>query len=245
MFPTLFHFGHLVLPTFGALAALGLMLALVLSERTAALAGVDAAKLWDAGIFAVVAAFVLSRLLLLVVYWRSFARFPVLVLTVPSLTAMGLLLTVVATAVWLRYQRVPLLEALDAWAPCAMLVWACLALGHFAEGSDPGMPTPLPWGLPPMRGEAMRLHPVALYVALAATALVFVSYGQLHRRLGPGATAGRTLAWAGLVQFLLTFVRQPGQVAWLGLERLEWVALGMMVAGVGLVGNSLRAARGD
>ena len=60
MFPTLFHFGHVSLPTFGALAALGLMLALWLSERTAGLAGVDAAKLWDAGIFAVIAAFCLS-----------------------------------------------------------------------------------------------------------------------------------------------------------------------------------------
>jgi phosphatidylglycerol:prolipoprotein diacylglycerol transferase len=243
--PTLFHFGHLSLPTFGALAALGLMLALVLSERTAALAGVDAAKLWDAGIFAVVAAFVLSRLLLLIAYWSSFARFPVLVLTVPSLTPLGLLLTAVGTAIWLRARRVPLLEALDAWAPCAMLVWGCLALGHFAEGSDPGMPTTLPWGLPPMRGEVVRLHPVALYAALVAFALVFVSYQQLGRRLGPGAAAGRTLAWAGLAQFLLTFVRQPGQSAWLGLERLEWVALGMIVAGAGLVGNSLRAERKD
>jgi phosphatidylglycerol:prolipoprotein diacylglycerol transferase len=243
--PTLFHFGHLSLPTFGALAALGLMLALVLSERTAALAGVNAAKLWDAGIFAVVAAFVLSRLLLLIEYWSSFARFPVLVLTVPSLTPVGLLLTLAATTAWLRVRHVPLPEALDAWAPCAMLVWGCLALGHFAEGSDPGMPTALPWGLPPMRGEAVRLHPVALYVAVVAFGLAFVSYRQLSRRLGPGAAAGRTLVWAGVAQFLLTFVRQPGQSAWLGLERLEWVALGMILAGAGLVANSLRAERKD
>ena len=37
---------------FGALAALGLVAALLLSERTAGLAGISPQKLWDAGIFA-------------------------------------------------------------------------------------------------------------------------------------------------------------------------------------------------
>ena len=228
MYPTLAHFGHLTLPTFGVLAALGLMGALLLSERTAKLVGVEPGGLWDAGVFAVVAAFVLSRLLLVVFYWHSFRAFPVLLLTVPSLTASGLLLTLAATLGWLWFKRVPILRALDAWAPCGCVVWACLALGHFAEGSDPGMPSTLPWALAPMPGEAIRVQPVALYVAVLAAALALAAYWLLRRRR---PAAGFALVGAGLVQFLVSFLRQPGAIGFAGLDLLQAVALGMIVVG--------------
>ena len=110
-----------------------------------------------------------------------------------------------------------------------------LALGHFAEGSDPGMPTTLPWGVRAMAGDAMRLHPVALYVAVIAAVLAVIAYAALKRGQPAGAVAGWTLAWAGGAQFLLTFVRQPGAMAAGGLELLQCVALAMLVAGVALV----------
>ena len=228
MYPTLFHFGHLTLPTFGVLAATGLMTALALSERVARLAGVDSTKLWDAGIFAVIAAFVLSRALLVVFFWKNFRAFPVLLLTVPSLTALGLLLTVIATAGWLWFRKIPILGALNAWAPGAAIVWACLALGHFAEGSDPGMPSKLPWAMVPMPGETTRLQPVALYTALLAVVLAGWTYWLL-RRHRPAAAYG--LVGGGAGQFLLSFLRQPGAEWLAGLDLLQWVALGMMGTG--------------
>jgi phosphatidylglycerol:prolipoprotein diacylglycerol transferase len=235
VYPTLFHLGHLTLPTFGALAALGLVAALLLSERTARLAGISPEKLWDAGIFAVLAAFLLSRLILIVTSWNTLRAFPVLVLAVPSLTATGLVLTVIATAGWLYVHRIPLLAALDAWAPCGSLLWAALSLGHFAEGSDPGMPTTLPWGLPPMPGEAIRLHPVALYVAAAALLLEVASLEFLRGRTLPGTTTGATLTAAGLAQFLLSFLREPGAPAFGSLDQLQIVAVCMILAGLTLL----------
>ena len=147
MLPFLVHFGHLSLPTFGVLAAVGLLVGLGLSERTAGRAGVPAEKLWDAGLFAVIAAFVLSRVLLVVGNLKTFAAYPLLLLAVPSLTATGVLLTGVATFLWLRWKGVDVGRAVEAWAPCATVVWGFLALGHFAEGSDAGMATGLPWGV--------------------------------------------------------------------------------------------------
>jgi phosphatidylglycerol:prolipoprotein diacylglycerol transferase len=241
VYPTLFHFGHLTLPTFGALAALGLVAALLLSERTAPLAGIPPQKLWNAGIFAVIAAFLLSRLILLLTFWKTFRAFPVLVLAVPSLTATGLTLTVAATAAWLYFRRIPLLAALDAWAPCGALVWAALALGHFAEGSDPGMPTTLPWGVPPMPGDSVRLHPVALYVAVAALLLEVASLELLRRRPLAGTTSGAALTVAGLAQFLLSFLRQPGETTFLNLDLLQVVAIAMMLAGLALLTRTFLA----
>lgn len=223
MYPTLFHLGNIYLPTFGVLAAIGLMCGLLLSERTAKLVGIDPGKLWNAGLFAVIAAFVFSRVLLVVQHWRSFLEFPILLLAVPSLTASGLMLTVAATFVWLWRKQLPFRSAFDAWAPCATLVWAFLALGHFAEGSDPGMLSRAGWR-----------HPIALYAAVLAALITVASGAHLRRMRPPGETAGLTLIAAGIGQFLLSFLRAPGVEFAGGLDVLQGVALAMIVAGTAL-----------
>jgi len=223
--PNLFHIGHLTLPTFGALAAVGLILALALSQRTARLCNIDPNKLWDAGLFAILAAFILSRALLVATHFAAFQKFPILLLAVPSLTPTGLLLTAIATFLWLYFKQVPIRAALDAWAPCATLVWAFLALGHFFEGSDPGLSTKLPWGIP-MPGESTPLHPVAIYAAMIALILTIAAYRKPN--------AARTLIAAGVAQFLLSFLRQPGLATIAGLDALQLVALGMILTGCAL-----------
>jgi phosphatidylglycerol:prolipoprotein diacylglycerol transferase len=227
--PNLLHLGHITLPTFGVLAAVGLIAALSLSLRTAVLVGLSPDKVWNAGLFLLLSAFVLSRLLLVVMYLHAFLTYPILLLAVPSLTPLGLLLTAVATVIYLRLRRLPILAMLDAWAPCATVVWAALALGHFAEGSDPGMPTTLPWGLAMIPG-GMRLHPIALYAALAAALLTIMLLQCLRRWPRRGDVAAFALAAVGVAQFLLTFLRQPFEMLGGMLDPMEWVAIGMMVA---------------
>lgn len=229
MHPNLFHIGHLTLPTFGALVAIGLMLALALSQRTARVRNLNPEKLWDAGLFAVLAAFVLSRLLLVATHFAAFQKFPILLLAVPSLTPVGLLLTALATFLWLYFKRIPILPALDAWAPCATLVWAFLALGHFADLSDPGLATTLPWGVRPP-GETIPLHPVAIYAAIFAFLLTVAAYRKL--------SAAQTLLAAGTGQFLLSFLRQPDVETIAGLDALQLVALVMILCGCVLTVSS-------
>jgi phosphatidylglycerol:prolipoprotein diacylglycerol transferase len=229
--PYILHFDSVFLPTFGVLAAAGLMSALFLSLRTAATVGLNPEKLWNAGLFTILSAFILSRLLLVLTNLQTFLAYPILLLTVPSLTILGLLLTAVATLIFLRLRNLPLLRTLDAWAPCATLTWAFLALGHFAEGADPGLPTTLPWGMVIPPDTAPRLHPVALYAAVTA----FLITGGLLRHLSPKRVPGETFASAltasGVAQFLLTFLRQPnpypvafGNV----LDPIQWISLGMI-----------------
>lgn len=208
---------------------MGLIAALSLSLRTAVPAGLNPDRVWNAGLFLLLSAFVLSRLLLVAMYLHAFLTYPILLLAVPSLTPLGLLLTAIATVIYLRVRRLPLLAMLDAWAPCATLVWAALALGHFAEGSDPGMPTSLPWGVAMIPG-GMRLHPIALYAALAAALLTMVLLRLLRRRQRRGDVAAFALAAAGVVQFLLTFLRQPFAMLGGMLDPMEWVATGMLIA---------------
>jgi phosphatidylglycerol---prolipoprotein diacylglyceryl transferase len=232
MHPYLLHSGHLLLPTFGVLAAVGLMAALTLSLRTAAIVGLIPDKLWNAGLFTLLSAFALSRLLLIAADVHIFVQYPILLLMVPSLNPTGIALTIIAAAIYLRLRHLPPLDTLEAWAPCATLTWAFLALGHFAEGSDAGLPTALPWSLaiPP---STTRLHPVALYATIAATLLTFALLRQLPHRQHSGDTFAFALAAAGIIQFLLTFFRQPFPDSSL-LDPIQWIGLGM-IAFAGLV----------
>lgn len=177
------------------------MAALTLSLRTAATLGLSPDALWNAGLFTLLAAFVLSRLLLVATNLRNFLHYPILLLMVPSLTATGLLLTAIVTAIYLRRRHLPLLTTLDAWAPCATLIWAFLALGHFAEGSDPGLPSTLPWALPIPPDTTPRLQPVPLYAAIAAALITIALLRQLPRRHHPGSVAAAALAATGIAQF--------------------------------------------
>jgi phosphatidylglycerol:prolipoprotein diacylglycerol transferase len=231
MHPSLVHIGFLTIPTYGLLAAIGLMLALLLSLRTAAIVGLSPDRMWDAGLFTLIAAFVLSRLLLVVENLHTFLSFPILLLMVPSLTPLGLGLTAVASLVYLRTRSLNILSVLDAWAPCAMFAWVFLALGHFAEGSDPGLPSNLPWAVA-LPSSSLRLHPVAIYAAIVAALLSAALLIQLPHRRRAGDTAALALAASGLGQFLLSFLREPAYYEnTLGrlLDPIQWVALGMIV----------------
>lgn len=231
MHPTFLHIGFLTIPTFGLIAAAGLMLALALSLRTAAIVGLSPDRVWNAGLFSIIAAFVLSRLLLVATNFKSFLSYPILLLMVPSLTPLGLLLTAAAVVVYLRLRGLPLLTTLDAWAPCATLTWAFLALGHFAEGSDPGLPSTLPWAISVVSG-APRHHPVALYIVLAAAAITVLLLRHLRTRDRAGDTVALALALCGITQFFISFLREPefmDDAFGTMLDPIQWVALGMIV----------------
>jgi phosphatidylglycerol:prolipoprotein diacylglycerol transferase len=235
MHPIFLHFGRFVLPTYGVLAAIGLMAALSLSLRTAIPAGIDPDRLWDAGVFLIFSALVFSRLLLVLGNFKSFLSYPVVVLTLPSLTATTITLTVAAAGLYLYLKHMAVLSTLDAWAPCATLAWAFLALGHLAEGSDPGLPTNVPWRILSPTGGAY-LHPVALYTALAALAITAVDLRCLYRKPQPGQTAALALAFSGIAQFLITFVRHPTEAldapnTFINiLDPIQWVSIAMLIA---------------
>ena len=98
------------------------------------------------------------------------------------------------------------------------LVWTALAVGHFAEGSDPGVAI----------GASGRMVPVALIAATVALLLTLALYKMLERRL---PAAAWSLIAVGTAQFVLSFWRQPGIAYTWGLDQLQWVALGMIVGG--------------
>jgi phosphatidylglycerol---prolipoprotein diacylglyceryl transferase len=240
--PGFIRVGGVHLPVYGIFAALGLVAALWLSQRTAVLAGLEANKLWDAGVFAVIAAFVASRALLVAFDLRAFLKFPLLVLALPSLTYGGMLLTGLMVWGWLRWKRLPVLAVLDAWAPCAALLAAVLSVAHFVEGTDAGMPTSLAWGVATPGDPVLgRVHPVQIYAAIVAVALGFVLLRRLPRRRFAGEVAAVALMGGGVTAFLLDMLQQPVESGGDSLlDPGQFVALVAMLAGALVFANGRR-----
>jgi len=234
--PGVVRVGALRVPVFGVFAAAGLVGALWLSQRTAKATGVDTDKLWDAGMFAVVAALVVSRVLVVAMDVRAFLAYPLLVLSLPSLTYGGIALTGVLVWLWLRWKKLPVLRVMDAWAPCAMVLWAALSLGHFVEGTDAGMPTKLPWGVvTPGDSVLGKVHPVQIYALVVAVVLCVVLLRMLIEKRRVGMVASVALVMGGAASFVLDMLRQPVETmgnAW--LDPSQWVAIVAMVMGLGI-----------
>src|ERR1700679_2690879 len=104
-----------------------------------------------------------------------------LLLELPSLTLSGVVLTAIVAVLYLRRRRLPLLNTLDAAAPCAALVWAFLGLGRFAEGTRDGMPGTVPWAVSSSFG---RVHPLEIYSAVGWLVLCGVLLWILRRAQG-------------------------------------------------------------
>ena len=76
MHPVLFHLGPVVVPSYGVLAALGVLLALMLLLRTARMVGLNPNQLWNLCIVALFAALAGSRVLLVVLNWTVVRSHP-------------------------------------------------------------------------------------------------------------------------------------------------------------------------
>jgi phosphatidylglycerol---prolipoprotein diacylglyceryl transferase len=233
LMPGVVRLGPLRLPVYGLFAAVGLIAALWLSLKTAKLVGLASEQVWDAGLFAVMAAFVVSRLLLVAGDVQAFVRMPVAMLSLPSFTYGGMAVTAAVVVAYLRWKRLGLLSVADVWAPCAAALAAMLSLGRFFEGTDLGMPTRLPWGtVVPGSAGLMHLQPVAIYATIASAVLLVVLMLLLQRGLQPGSVAAVALVSGGAVSFLLEMITQPVEVragAW--LDPAQWLGVGAMLVG--------------
>jgi phosphatidylglycerol:prolipoprotein diacylglycerol transferase len=229
--------GPLRFSAFGVCALVGLLLAFLLLQATLRMAGFLTAeqrdRVWDAALAGVLITFAVSRVLLIAGDLRAFLSYPLLVIGLPSLTFKALLLSSVVLLGYMRWRRLPLLRSLDAWAPCVFVFFAAIAVGDFIEGTYPGMPTTMPWGvLDPVYG---RLHPVQLYAAVAA---VWLCCGLLYRLMQPhteGSVTRDALLAGGAAAMLLSFYTQPDAAqAHALLEHGQWMAIVVMAFGVAL-----------
>jgi phosphatidylglycerol---prolipoprotein diacylglyceryl transferase len=221
--PVLFSFGAFSIPSYGALAAAAVLVALVLAQRTARAAGADPSQVWNVCVIALFTALVGSRLLLLAVNWRDVRRHPTWMLGLatihsPWLAGAGILIGALAAFAYTRWQHVPVRATMDALAAPLTLGLAIEQLGALLAGAGYGTDAMVRWAVVYHHPLAQRwsgtplgipLHPVQAYAALAyATVAVFLLvWIPMHRQTGD--MAGAALIGMGTSLFLTEFWRDP------------------------------------
>jgi len=221
--PVLFHIGPILIPAYGVLAALGVLLALLLAERTARVNGLDARRVWNLCIVSLFAALTASRLLLVVINWADLRVHPQLMLGLsmihhPLLAACGALAAVGAAVLFGRLQRLPLGTTSDVLAAPVALGMAFEQLGALLAGSGYGTVSGFSWAVTYTNPLAalwsgaplgIPVHPVQAYTALAFFILSVFLVFWLPYRGQPGELAGLLLLGVGVIVFFTEFFRDP------------------------------------
>jgi phosphatidylglycerol:prolipoprotein diacylglycerol transferase len=246
--PVLFHIGSFLIPSYGVVAAFGVLVGLIVALYTARRLRIDPNKIWNLCILVLFTALVGSRLLLVAANWSVLRHHPVWMLGLamihhPLLAAIGTLLALAVAVLYATWQRLPLRMAADALAIPLALGLGFEQLGALLSGAGYGTGTHVSWAITYSDPFAefwsgaplgIPVHPVQAYVALCyfgiAAGLAFL----LPRRRQNGDLAGVFLMAAGTVMFVTEFWRDPiGRGALFGgvLKAPQIAGLVLLLAG--------------
>jgi phosphatidylglycerol---prolipoprotein diacylglyceryl transferase len=221
--PVLFHIGPLVIPSYGATAALGVLLALMLALHTARKLQIDSNKTWNLCILMLFTALVGSRLLLVFANWTVLRNHPLWMLGLamvhhPLLAAIGSLIALAVAAFYAFWQHLPFRSTADVLAAPAALGLAFEQFGALLAGSGYGTGAHVPWAISYTDPLAERwsgaplfipVHPVQAYVALCFLVIAIGLVLWMPHRSQNGDLAGIFLMLTGAILFITEFWRDP------------------------------------
>jgi phosphatidylglycerol---prolipoprotein diacylglyceryl transferase len=248
MAPVLFHIGSVLIPSYGVMAAVGMLLALFLAQRTARITGLDVGKVWNLCVVSLFAALAGQRLLLIAFNWDALRRHPSWMLALamihhPLLAVAGALVGVATALICLRWQKMPLAATADALAAPLALGLAFEQFGALLAGSGYGTETTVRWAVTYTNPLAARwsgtplgvpLQPVQAYAALAFLTLAILLLVWLPARRRAGDVAGLWLLGTGAAVYLTELWRDPegrGQLLGGALDGPQAAAVVLVLAG--------------
>jgi phosphatidylglycerol:prolipoprotein diacylglycerol transferase len=249
VFPQLFHIGSFAVPTYGVLVATGVLLGLWISVRNSARQGIKPENAWDFGIAVVLAGILGSKILYILVDWKTYAEHPKEIFSLSTLQAGGVfsggLIGAFIVAWWfLRKYNMPALATCDAFSPGLALGHAIGRIGCFSAGCCYGKPTTHFWGItftnPVANANAgtrlnVPLEPTQLIESAAELIIFGVLTWMFARKKFDGQVFGAYLFLYGIARFLIEFLRDdPGRGGpYFGglLSGTQLISIGLVLAG--------------
>ena len=223
MHPVLFHIGPLVIPSYGAVAALGVLLALALALHMARRLHLDPNRIWNLCVIMLFTALAGTRLLLIVANWTVLRHHPLWMLTLamvhhPLVGAIEALLALVVGAGYVLLRQLSFRTTADALAAPTALGLGFEQIGALLAGSGYGTGAHVPWAVVYTNPLAARwsdaplgipVHPVQAYAAICCFAIALAIVLWLPHRRQNGDLAGIFLMGAGVSMFITEFWRDP------------------------------------
>lgn len=221
MHPRLIQFGHVAIPTYGALTAVALVAALAAAAHFARRLSLDPNKVWTLSITAILTTLLGARLLVVLVHFDAFRQHPFWVLGLATLrdgwiAPVSVALGIGAGILYALAEGLPVLGMADSLAPAAAIGFVINRIGAFVAGVDSGTPSSLPWavtytsriaGLWYRTPISVPLHPVQLYAAAMSLVVFALLVWWLPRRRREGEVAGTALFAFGVACPVLSLWR--------------------------------------
>lgn len=226
MYPRLLQFGHIAIPTYGALTALALVAGLAAAVHFARKLALDPNKIWSlclAGTFTALAG---ARLLLIVSHFTAFRAHPFWILGLTTIheewvVTLSVVAGLMAAVLYALAEGLSVLYVFDCLAPAAALAIVINRIGAFLAGLDFGVPAQGGWTVIYTSRIAalwyrtplgIALYPVQLYEAIASLLTLGLLLWWMPRRSQSGEIAGAGLFLYGISSFVLSFYRASTDV---------------------------------
>lgn len=237
MHPILFRYGSLTLYTYGFFLALAFLGAIFIAGREARRLGLPAETFFDLCFYVVVAALVGSRLMYVLLDFRTYLAHPLQIFAIwgGGLDFQGGVILALVVAVWfIRRHSLPWRPTLDALALGLPVGQFLGRIGCFSAGCCYGSPSSLPWAvlftnpatLCPLR---VPVHPAQLYEAFLDLGVVFAALSFWKTRKSyDGQLVLVYFCLAGAVRFVVEFFRSP--LDYRGPTYFGWMPLTQLIA---------------
>jgi phosphatidylglycerol:prolipoprotein diacylglycerol transferase len=236
------------MPTYGLMAALGMIAALTVIFHLARFRGLDAEQMWNLGAIAAFSGIAGAKVLMILVDWREYLAEPGRIFSLETLQSGGvfsggLLLAIGCTWWYLRRTKIPFLSAADVFAPGLALGHALGRIGCLAAGCCYGRETHVPWAITfhsPWAAEFSGtplnrpLHPTQLYEFVAEAINFAFLYWLCKRKRFEGQVIALFMIVYGIERFIFEFFRgDPGRGEVLGglMSGTQLIALGLVAGG--------------
>ena len=244
MYPVLFRIGSFEVTSFGVMMAVAALIGLWLFRRELRRSGLplDAA---DAGIVGVIGGLLGAKLLWTVEHASEGAVSELLFSRGGLSWYGGLIGGVGAGLAFIVFKGWPFVPILAAATPSLAFGHLIGRIGCFLVGDDYGTPSDLPWalafpeGLPPTN---VPVHPTQLYEAIGLGLLGWLLLRWRRRRVLDAIVLGRYLVGAGILRFLIEFIRVNERVAF-GLSVAHLASIATIGVGIGMFVMSQPARR--
>ena len=251
MVPVLLKIGPLTIYSFGAMMALGFLIAGYVAAVEFGRKGFDPEDAWSIVLWAAAGGIVGARMLAILGDWETFRVHPISSLFSGSgfVWYGGLIGGFVTVTIFIVRRSIPWLVAVDALAPGLAIGQAIGRIGcQVAGDGDWGGPTRMPWGVQYPRAIVgwtawlresglptdTRVHPAPAYETLAYCAIFCLLWSLRKKPLRDGSLLWIYLVTSSLARFAIEIVRVEPVLA-VGLTEAQWIAIALFTVGVGLL----------
>lgn len=249
MFPKLIDTGGFFLPTYGVMVAIAFLVAIWLTGKLAAKAGLKPELVTNLAIYCALAGMAGAKLFMFIFDWQTYLLHPSEIFTISTLQAAGvyqggLLMAILLAFFYMRRTGLPGLATADVFSPGLAIGHAIGRIGCLMAGCCWGAVCHRPWAITFTNPDAHNLtgvplgtplHPAQLYESIAE----FVIFGFLYRRFHSAHRDGDIIGWYlvlySAVRFTVEFFRNHEQELIASLSLTQWISLATLLAGTFLL----------